>query len=135
MRQNGIQHIKVAPYHPASNGLFGHETVYTDHAALRSLLGTLNPSGKLACPMGNDDIGDVARDGRVNHNADALSRLPLVEADVPVGTAYESTERMAAPVAVVEQQEKLEEFSESREEIVENRKRTQSCGDPKVRGR
>ena len=53
---------------------------------------------------------------------DALSRLPLVEVNVPVGTADEATEGMDAPVEVVQQQEKREEFNGSREEIVENQK-------------
>ena len=61
--------------------LLGHETVvYTDHAALRSLLNTHHPSGKLArWGMAIQEISPEIRyrAGRKNGNADALSRVPL----------------------------------------------------------
>ena len=57
--------------------LLGHEAVvYTDHAAMRSLLATPNPSGKLAgWGIMIEEISPEIRyrAGRVNHNADALS--------------------------------------------------------------
>ena len=106
--------------------MLGHKTVvYTDDAALRLFLGTSNPSGKLArWKMMIQQISPEIRyrAGRVNQNADALSCLPLVEADVTIGTADEATEGMAAPVAVVEKQKKRKEFSGSRKEIVEKDK-------------
>ena len=61
--------------------LLGHETVvYTDHAALKSLLNTPHPSGKLArWGMAIQEISPEIRyrAGRKNGNADALSRAPV----------------------------------------------------------
>ena len=37
MRQNGIQHIKVAPYHPASNGL-AERAVQTFKAGVKKMI-------------------------------------------------------------------------------------------------
>ena len=61
--------------------LYGHRCqVYTDHEALKSLLNTPHPSGKLArwgLALQEVDIQINYRPGRVNQNADALSRQPL----------------------------------------------------------
>jgi hypothetical protein len=61
--------------------LLGHKTVvYTDHAALRSLLNTPNPSGKLGrWGMALQEISPEIRyrPGCKNGNADALFRAPL----------------------------------------------------------
>ena len=61
--------------------LLGHRTVvYTDHAALKSLWNTPNPSSKLArWGMAIQEIGPEIRyrPGRRNGNADALSRAPV----------------------------------------------------------
>ena len=61
--------------------LYGHKCiVYTDHAPLRSMLRAQHPSGKLArwsqslCEF---DLELRYRPGRVNFNADALSRAPV----------------------------------------------------------
>lgn len=61
--------------------LYGHRCqVYTDHQALRSLLNTPHPSGKLArwgLILQEVDLTIHYRPGHVNQNADAGSRHPL----------------------------------------------------------
>ena len=61
--------------------LLGYETIwYPDHAALTSLMNLKNPSGKLArWGMAVQEISLEIRywPGRVNENADALSRAPV----------------------------------------------------------
>ena len=60
--------------------LYGHQCdVYTDHEALKSLLNTPHPSGKLArwgLALQEVDLTIHYRPGRKNGNADALSRSP-----------------------------------------------------------
>lgn len=62
--------------------LYGHKCiVYTDHSPLRSMLNAQHPSGKLArwsqslCEF---DLELRYRPGRVNSNADALSRAVTI---------------------------------------------------------
>ena len=73
--------------------LLGLETVmYTDDAALKSLLNTRWPSDKLArWAMTIQEIDpDIRhRSGRKNGNADALSRAPLATSDVDQGVESE----------------------------------------------
>ena len=61
--------------------LYGHHCkVFTDHEALKSLLNTPQPSGKLArwgMAIQELDIEILYRSGKKNTNADALSRSPL----------------------------------------------------------
>ena len=61
--------------------LYGHQcTIYTDHEALKSLLNTPQPSGKLArwgMALQELDLTIEHRSGKHNANADALSRHPL----------------------------------------------------------
>ena len=61
--------------------LYGHKCmVYTDHQALKSLLNTPQPSGRLArwgMALQEMDLAIVHRSGKHNANADALSRCPL----------------------------------------------------------
>jgi hypothetical protein len=61
--------------------LYGHQCiVYTDHEALKSLLNTPQPSGKLArwgMALQEMDLTIVHRSGKKNGNADALSRFSL----------------------------------------------------------
>ena len=61
--------------------LYGHKcTVFTDHEALRSLLNTPHPSGKLArwgLALQELDLQIQYRPGKHNANADTLSRFPL----------------------------------------------------------
>lgn len=61
--------------------VYGHKCqVYTDHEALKSLLNTPHPSGKLArwgLALQEVDLTINYRPRRVNQNADALSRHPM----------------------------------------------------------
>ena len=61
--------------------LYGHRcTMITDHEALKALLNTPQPSGKLArwgMSLQELDVHIVNRPGRSNAKADALSRYPL----------------------------------------------------------
>jgi len=61
--------------------LYGHSChLYTDHEALKVLLNTPHPSGKLArwgLALQEVDIHIHYRPGKKNANADALSRYPL----------------------------------------------------------
>ena len=63
--------------------LYGHScTVFTDHEALKSLLNTPQPSGKLArwgMALQELNLTIQHRSGKHNANADALSRHPLPE--------------------------------------------------------
>ena len=60
--------------------LYGNQClVYTDHQALKSLLNTPQPSGKLArwgLALQEMDLHIQHRSGKHNENADALSRYP-----------------------------------------------------------
>ena len=61
--------------------IYGHHCiVYTDHEALKSLLNTPQPSGKLAhwgLALQEMDLEICYQSGKRNSNADALSRSPL----------------------------------------------------------
>ena len=63
--------------------LYGHKCiVFTDHEALKSLLNTPRPSGKLArwgLAFQEMDLTIIHRSGKRNANADALSRFPLLD--------------------------------------------------------
>ena len=58
-------------------------TVYTDHAVVKVVFETHNPSLKHACWWGNFYVSDVRsidriyKSGKSNTNADALSRNPV----------------------------------------------------------
>ena len=73
----GVKHFR--PY------LYGHACeVYTDHEALKSLLNTPQPSGKLArwgMAIQELNLSIKHRSGSTNANADALSRSPLPTSD------------------------------------------------------
>ena len=61
--------------------LYGHKClVYTDHEALKALMNTPHPSGKLArwgLSLQELDLAIHYRPGKKNTNADALSRAPI----------------------------------------------------------
>ena len=64
--------------------LYGHDVkVYTDHSAVKAVLGATNLSGKHArwwtkvYANGVQSLEIVYRSGKENNNADALSRMPL----------------------------------------------------------
>ena len=66
--------------------------MYTDHSALKSLLNTQQPSGKLArwgMAVQELDVTILHRVGKQNANADALSRSPLPDSSptpcIPLG--------------------------------------------------
>ena len=65
--------------------LYGHPCdIYTDHEALKSLLNTPQPSGKLArwgMAIQELDLRILHRTGKSNANADALSRAPVKGTD------------------------------------------------------
>ena len=67
--------------------LYGQEcAVYTDHEALKSLLNTPHPSGKLArwgLALQEVNLSIHYRPGRKNANADALSRNPSNKSEYP----------------------------------------------------
>ena len=66
--------------------LYGHQCdIYTDHEALKSLLNTPQPSGKLArwgMAIQELDARILHRSGKHNANADALSRAPVQQSKV-----------------------------------------------------
>ena len=66
--------------------LYGHHcVVYTDHEALKSLLNTPQPSGKLArwgLSLQEMDLEIRYRPGKGNSNADTLSRSPVADASL-----------------------------------------------------
>ena len=71
--------------------LYGHQcTVYTDHEALKSLLNTPHPSGKLArwgMAIQELDVKIEYRPGKENGQADAPSRYPIsTQSDGPTET-------------------------------------------------
>ena len=80
--------------------LYGHKCeVYTDHEALKSLLNTPQPSGKLArwgMAIQELDITIHHRAGCRNGNADALSRFPLET----TGEGVSKAEGVVATVAI-----------------------------------
>ena len=75
--------------------LYGHPcTVYTDHEALKSLLNTPQPSGKLArwgMAIQELDLAIEYRPGNSNARADALSRYPQSLLDSPLGKTCADT--------------------------------------------
>ena len=78
--------------------LYGHKCeVFTDHEALKSLLNTPQPSGKLArwgMALQELDLEIRYRPGKQNANADALSRSPLSHFPVPDGVVAAVSENV-----------------------------------------
>ena len=70
--------------------LYGYPCdIYTDHEALKSLLNTPQPSGKLArwgMAIQELDLRILHRTGKSNANADALSRAPVEGTDKEAGS-------------------------------------------------
>ena len=96
--------------------LYGHKvTVYTDHSAVKAILGTPNLSGKHArwwtkvYSNGVNSLQIIHRSGKENVNADALSRNPLAQpAEDQLGPCQ---------VAALTTQESLAEVSDNLEDI------------------
>lgn len=90
-----------------------HCTIYTDHQALRCLLNTPQPSGKLArwgMAFQELDLTILYRPGRVNEKADALSRHPSsgddsIETDTP-SVMIATTSQQLPPSTLAENQRK-----------------------------
>ena len=80
--------------------LYGHPCdVYTDHEALQALLNTPHPSGKLArwgMALQELDLHLHYRPGKVNKNADALSRRPIQPQSIEI--TVEETECIVAAI-------------------------------------
>ena len=72
--------------------LYGHRCeVYTDHSALKALLNTPQPSGKLArwgLVLQDLDLHIHHRAGKRNANADCLSRYPIPHEPLPEGDPF-----------------------------------------------
>ena len=86
--------------------LYGHKCViFTDHEALKSLLNTPHPSGKLArwgLILQDMDLEIKYRPGKKNSNADALSRYPI---DVPA--AHDANTELSGVVATLDSSEEV----------------------------
>ena len=89
--------------------LYGHKvTIYTDHSAVKAVLETPSPSGKHArwwmkvYGAGVKEVNIIYRPGKDNANADALSRNPVMTADLQSGEDIQ--------VAVVKGNETIEEL-------------------------
>ena len=93
--------------------LYGHRcTVFTDHEALKSLLNTAHPSGKLArwgMALQELDLKIEYRPGKSNGRADALSRYP-----VSLLTSDCSSTQTAAVIANVDASSSRAESGEGR---------------------
>ena len=95
--------------------LYGNQClVYTDHQALKSLLNTPHPSGKLArwgLALQEMDLHIQHRSGKHNENADALSRYPhsqMVETDTDSadGVVAALTEETTEDLATLQREDK-----------------------------
>ena len=82
-----------------------HCDIYTDHEALKSLLNTPQPSGKLArwgMTIQELDVRILHRSGKHNVNADALSRAPVAQPEevqkvsCEIVAAVEAGDKLAA---------------------------------------
>ena len=86
--------------------LYGHKCViFTDHEALKSLLNTPHPSGKLArwrLVLQDMDLEIKYRPGKKNSNADALFRYPI---DVPA--AHDANTELSGVVATLDSSEEI----------------------------
>ncbi len=80
--------------------LYGHKcVVYTDHAPLKAMLKAQHPSGRLArwsLALSELELEVRYRPGRVNSNADALSRAPLSGTDSAVEEEVQVAQVMAS---------------------------------------
>ena len=89
--------------------MYGHTCqLYTDHKALKSLMNTLHPSGKLArwgLAIQELDLHIHHRSGKTNQAADALSRLRLLDQDSD--KASDKEPRTGHPVVQVKDGEEL----------------------------
>ena len=97
--------------------LYGHQvTIYTDHTAVKAVLGTPNLTGKHACwwskihgcGIGDREVNIMHRAGRGNQHADALSRQPVMPAPTEDQKSYQEVQ--IARVATTKIPDKLDEL-------------------------
>ena len=104
--------------------LYGHHCdVFTDHEALKSLLNTPHPSGKLArwgLALQEVDLSISYRPGKQNVLADVLSRAPAEECD---SGSQDQVGRLVAAVTEAQERSKSGESS----------LRSRQCDDPELR--
>ena len=97
--------------------LYGHRRkVFTDHEALKSLLNTPQPSGKLArwgMALQELDLTIEHRSGKHNANADALSRHPISSPSAGADSTY--AEELVAVLSPSRQTKEESGVSGSRE--------------------
>ena len=99
--------------------LYGHQCdIYTDHEALKSLLNTPQPSGKLArwgMAIQELDVRILHRSGKHNANADALSRVPLEQSEVH----QEDKRKIVGAIAATSELAELQRKDERLKQIID----------------
>ena len=98
--------------------LYGHQCdIYTDHEALKSLLNTPQPSGKLArwgMAIQELDVRILHRSGKHNANPDALSRVPLEQSELH----QEDKGKMVGAIAATSELAELQRKDEGLKQII-----------------
>ena len=99
--------------------LYGHRCdIYTDHEALKSLLNTPQPSGKLArwgMAIQELDVRILHRSGKHNANADSISRVPLEQSELH----QEDKGKMVGAIAATSELAELQRKDEGLKQIID----------------